>query len=134
MTKYGCVTNAVVYQTLLHALCKFDRVAEGLKLFEEMILMGCMPDVETFNDVIHGLCRVKRIREAAKLVDRMLLRGFNPNALTYGVLIHGLCRTGQVEEAKAFLSKVPEPNSFVFNMLISVERVKLKKLRAVRRR
>ncbi|GLT50777.1 hypothetical protein SLA2020_242390 [Shorea laevis] len=58
MTKHGCVPNAVIYQTLKHALANSNRVNDAMKLLEEMLLMGCIPDAQTFNDVIHGLCKL----------------------------------------------------------------------------
>lgn len=43
-TKYGCVSNLMVYQTLIDALWKCNRINEALKLLEEMtFLMECTP-------------------------------------------------------------------------------------------
>lgn len=53
------------------------------------------------------------------VLDRMLLRGFSTDALTYGYLIHGLCRMGQVDEARALLNKIANPNTVLYNTLIS---------------
>lgn len=42
-TKYGCVSNLMVYQTLIDALLKCNRINEALKLLEKMFLMECTP-------------------------------------------------------------------------------------------
>ncbi|CAN4076261.1 unnamed protein product [Withania somnifera] len=109
MTKHGCVPNSVIYQILIRALPKSNRI----------FLMGCIPDINTSNEIIHGLCRANRIHEAAKLIDRMLLRGFTPDTITYGFSMHAFCQTGRVDEARVLLNKASEQNNVLFNTLMN---------------
>ncbi|XP_022024752.1 pentatricopeptide repeat-containing protein At5g64320, mitochondrial [Helianthus annuus] len=115
MLPRGVAPDVFSFSIMMKGLCNVNEVDAACGLLRGMTKYGCVPNAVVYQTLLHTLCKFDRVDEGLKLFDRMLLRGFNPNALTYGVLIHGSCRTGQVEEAKALLSKVPEPNSFMFS-------------------
>lgn len=99
ITKHGCVSNSMVYRTLIHVGSKCNRVS--------IESIG-----RNIYDGLHAWCRdfqwyyplSLRVQEATKLIDRMLLCGFNSNLVTYEVQIHGLSRTRLVNK------NVPNPN------------------------
>ncbi|CAD6226487.1 unnamed protein product [Miscanthus lutarioriparius] len=106
MARHGCVPDAVLYQTVIHAL-----VAQGGSPRPRRSSTRCC-------SAVLGLCGLGRVREAARLVDRMMMQGCTPSAVTYGFLLRGLCRTRQVDEACAMLGRLPEVNVVILNTVI----------------
>lgn len=80
--------DTAIYNVLLAALYRHNRVEEAIKVFDYM-KMCKMLDGESFSHMITGLCHVKELRKAMKLHDEMLDLGLKPDQRTYKRLISG---------------------------------------------
>ncbi|KMZ58476.1 hypothetical protein ZOSMA_76G00320 [Zostera marina] len=81
--KQGCTPNTKTYSTLMHGLCKQNRVAEAIELCHEMEEKDVCTDTITFNILISGLCERGRIHEGMEFMDKMKLSRCYPNSATY---------------------------------------------------
>ncbi|KAK1322560.1 Pentatricopeptide repeat-containing protein [Acorus calamus] len=89
------------YTTLIAALCKKRRTADGERLFERALSIGLVPTKQTFTALISGHCRDGNASSALKVFERMTSEhGCAPDSVTYGALISGLCKELRLEEAK----------------------------------
>ncbi|XP_058095308.1 pentatricopeptide repeat-containing protein At3g14580, mitochondrial isoform X2 [Magnolia sinica] len=102
----GCKPNTKTYSTLMHSLCKHDRVSEAFELLERMEKKGCHPDTITFNILISGLCKQRKVAEGLELLHKMKLKGCKPNSGSYQTLLYGLLSSGDFVKAKHFVSQM----------------------------
>ncbi|KAH6804191.1 hypothetical protein C2S51_032438 [Perilla frutescens var. frutescens] len=92
MKNHGVKVNVVVYNTLIHALCKNGKVGRARSLMNEMDKFS---DV-SFNILISAYWKVKA---GCGFLRQMEMEGCLPNTETYNVLIEGLCESGMLDLA-----------------------------------
>ncbi|KAK8532218.1 hypothetical protein V6N13_131553 [Hibiscus sabdariffa] len=121
--------NAVVYNTLIHALCKNGKVGRARSLMNELD----DPSVVTFNILISAYCKEENLVQALVLLEKSFAMGFVPDKVTLTKVLKILCDVGRVAEAFEVLEKVEskggEADVVAYNILIkgycSIGKVKL---------
>ncbi|KAK8541818.1 hypothetical protein V6N12_014441 [Hibiscus sabdariffa] len=121
--------NAVVYNTLIHALCKNGKVGRARSLMNELD----DPSVVTFNILISAYCKEENLVQALVLLEKCFAMGFVPDVVTLTKVLKILCDVGRVAEAYEVLEKVESKGGVAdvvaYNTLIkgycSIGKVKL---------
>ncbi|XP_010028839.2 pentatricopeptide repeat-containing protein At2g17140 [Eucalyptus grandis] len=113
----------LVYNLLIRACLRENRVDDVLWLYRDMVVAGLSPETYTFNLLIDVLCEAGRLSDARNLFEKMPKRGCMPNEYSFGILVRGYCRarlTGQgLELLNEMKSSGIAPNNVVYNTLIS---------------
>ncbi|KAI3409632.1 uncharacterized protein J3R85_019112, partial [Psidium guajava] len=94
--------NTVIYNTLLHALCRNSKVGRARSLMNEME----EPNDVTFNILISGYCNEEKLVQALVLLEKSLRLGFIPDVVTVTKVLQLLCSLGRVMEAVDVLERV----------------------------
>jgi pentatricopeptide repeat protein len=71
MKDNGIRPNIVTFNSLIHALCKADKVDIAWTFLEKMVSAGCTPDTYTYSLFIESLCK-KGSRGGLSFIDDML--------------------------------------------------------------
>ncbi|XP_059644645.1 pentatricopeptide repeat-containing protein At2g17525, mitochondrial [Cornus florida] len=102
MKTRGLRPNTVIYNTLLHALCKNGKVGRARSLMNEMV----EPNEVTFNVLISAYCREENLIQALVLLEKCFNLGFVPDVVTVTKVVEILCNEGRVTEAVEVLERV----------------------------
>ncbi|KAF7130186.1 hypothetical protein RHSIM_Rhsim10G0193900 [Rhododendron simsii] len=91
MKSRGLIPNTVIYNALLHALCKNGKgnVVQALVMLEKSFGNGCVPDVVTVTKVIGILCNEGRVTEAVEILERVKSNGGSVDVEAYNTVIKG---------------------------------------------
>ncbi|MED6143481.1 hypothetical protein PIB30_006741 [Stylosanthes scabra] len=112
----GVTPNTVIYNTLLHALCKNGKVGRARSLMNEMM----EPNDVTFNILISGYCKEENLVQALVMLEKSFAMGFIPDIVT---ATKGFCGVGKVKVGIHFLKQMESrgclPNVDTYNILIS---------------
>lgn len=120
MKNKGVTPNAVVYNTLLHALCKNGKLGIGRarSLMNEMV----EPNSVTFNILITAYCNTANLIQALVMLEKSFDLGFVPDAITITKVIKVLCDNDRAMEAVEVLERVEkkggEIDVVMYNTLI----------------
>ncbi|KAJ0593915.1 putative tetratricopeptide-like helical domain superfamily [Helianthus annuus] len=131
MKNKGVTPNTVIYNTLLHALCKTGKLGIGRarSLMNEMV----EPNDVTFNILITAYCKAENIVQALVMLEKSFDLGFVPDVITLTKVIKVLCDKDRAMEAVEVLERVEkkggEIDVVVYNTLIKGF-CKLKKVKA----
>ncbi|KAI3756128.1 hypothetical protein L1987_55942 [Smallanthus sonchifolius] len=131
MKNKGVTPNAVVYNTLLHALCKNGKLGVGRarSLMNEMV----DPNSVTFNILITAYCKLENVIQALVMLEKSFDLGFVPDVITVTKVIKVLCDRDRAMEAVEVIERVEtrggEVDVVVYNTLIK-GLCKLKKAKA----
>ncbi|KAK7307427.1 hypothetical protein VNO77_40479 [Canavalia gladiata] len=98
----GVTPNTVVYNTLLHALCRNGKVGRARSLMNEME----EPNDVTFNILISGYCKEENSVQALVLLEKSFSMGFVPDVVSVTKVLEILCNAGRVTEAAEVLERV----------------------------
>lgn len=88
--------NFVIYNTVIHGLCKDGLVNKAQKLCSEMIQRGIFPDVVTFSSLIYGFCHAGQWKDV-----RLLLNEKSLDVCSFNIIMDALCKQGLLLEAHA---------------------------------
>lgn len=99
---HGVAPNAVIYNTLIHALCRNGQVGRARSLMSEMT----EPNAVTFNILISGYCGEDDFVQALVLLDDCLNLGLIPDLVTVTKVLEVLCNADRVSEAVQVLERV----------------------------
>nr|XP_011469344.1 PREDICTED: pentatricopeptide repeat-containing protein At2g17525, mitochondrial isoform X2 [Fragaria vesca subsp. vesca] len=114
----GVAPNTVVYNTLLHALCRNGKVGRARSLMNEME----DPNDVTFNILISGYCGEENLVQAVVMLDKCFGLGYVPDVVTITKVLELLCNDGRVMEAVKVLERVESNGGLVdvvaYNTLI----------------
>ncbi|KAF3440254.1 hypothetical protein FNV43_RR18538 [Rhamnella rubrinervis] len=102
MKSRGITPNTVIYNTLLHALCRNGKVGRARTLMNEMV----EPNDVTFNVLISGYCAEEKLVQALVLLEKCFTLGFVPDVVTVTKVLEVLCNAGRVAEAVEILERV----------------------------
>ncbi|GMY18500.1 pentatricopeptide repeat-containing protein At2g17525, mitochondrial-like [Fagus crenata] len=112
------IPNTVIYNTLLHALCKNGKIGRARSLMNEME----EPNAVTFNILISGYCKEENLVQALVLLEKCFNLGFVPDVVTVTKVLEVLCNVGRVTEAVDILERLESKGSVVdvvaYNTLI----------------
>ncbi|PSS29974.1 Pentatricopeptide repeat-containing protein [Actinidia chinensis var. chinensis] len=118
MKNHGLTPNTVIYNTLLHGLCKNGKVGRARSLMNEV----AAPNEVTFNILISAYCREENLVQALVMLEKSFGYGFVPDLVTVTKVIEILCNVGRVSEAVEVLERVESKGGNVdvvaYNILI----------------
>ncbi|KAF5175643.1 Pentatricopeptide repeat-containing protein [Thalictrum thalictroides] len=107
--------------TLMDGLCKNERFAEAIELYDLLEKNGLKPDIVVYNIIINGLCKTGQLFEAKELLYSLSTKDLQPDTRTYNVMINGYCKEGMLHNAEALFHVMVEkslvPDDFTFNIL-----------------
>ncbi|XP_061996009.1 pentatricopeptide repeat-containing protein At2g17525, mitochondrial [Rosa rugosa] len=114
----GVAPNTVVYNTLLHALCRNGKVGRARSLMNEME----HPNDVTFNILISGYCGEENLVQALVMLEKCFGLGYVPDVVTTTKVLEILCNDGRVTEAVRVIERVESNGGLVdvvaYNTLI----------------
>ncbi|CDP01779.1 unnamed protein product [Coffea canephora] len=102
MKTRGIRPNVVVYNTLIHALCKNGKVGRARSLMSDME----MPNDVTFNTLISAYCREENLVQALVVLEKSFSSGFVPDVVTVTKVVETLCNAGRAFDAVEILERV----------------------------
>ncbi|XP_057491134.1 pentatricopeptide repeat-containing protein At2g17525, mitochondrial [Actinidia eriantha] len=118
MKNHGLTPNTVIYNTLLHGLCKNGKVGRARSLMNEV----AAPNEVTFNILISAYCREENLVQALVMLEKSFHYGFVPDVVTVTKVIEILCNVGRISEAVEVLERVESKGGSVdvvaYNILI----------------
>ncbi|XP_062102795.1 pentatricopeptide repeat-containing protein At2g17525, mitochondrial [Humulus lupulus] len=95
----GVIPNAIIYNTLLHALCKNGKVGRARSLMNDME----KPSDVTFNVLICAYCAEDNLVQALVLLHKCYSSGLVPDIVPVTKVLELLCRSGRTSEAVEIL-------------------------------
>ncbi|XP_045813643.1 pentatricopeptide repeat-containing protein At2g17525, mitochondrial [Trifolium pratense] len=98
----GVTPNTVIYNTLLHALCRNGKVGRARSLMNEMV----DPNDVTFNILISAYCKEDNLVQALVLLEKCFDMGLVPDVVTITKVVEMLCNAGRVTDAAEVLERV----------------------------
>ncbi|KMT15671.1 hypothetical protein BVRB_3g056590 isoform A [Beta vulgaris subsp. vulgaris] len=114
----GFTPNTVIYNTLLHALCRNGKVGRARSLLSEMV----QPNDVTYNLMISAYCKEQNLVQALVLLEKNLALGYVPDVVTTTKVMELLCNVGRANEAAEVLERVESNGGIVdvvgYNTLI----------------
>nr|XP_043621044.1 pentatricopeptide repeat-containing protein At2g17525, mitochondrial [Erigeron canadensis] len=132
--KKGMTPNTVIYNTLLHALCKNGKLGLGRarSLMNEIV----DPNSVTFNILITAYCKQDNLVQALVMLEKCFRVGFVPDVITVTKVMEILCNKDRPMEAHAVLQRMEKNGGKIdvvaYNTLIK-GLCKMKKPKAARR-
>ncbi|XAR69606.1 hypothetical protein NMG60_11001260 [Bertholletia excelsa] len=120
MKSRGLTPNTVIYNTLLHGLCKNGKggLGRARSLMSEML----QPNEVTFNILISAYCREENLVQSLVMLEKCFSKGFVPDVVTVTKVIEILCNKGRVSEAVEVLERLESQGGtldvVVYNTLI----------------
>lgn len=102
MKSRGKTPNTVIYNTMIHALCKNGKVGRARSLMNELV----EPSDVTFNVLISAYCQEENLVQALVLLEKSFSTGFVPDIVTTTKVLGILCKEGRVTEAVEVLERV----------------------------
>uniref|UniRef100_A0A0A0KMI5 Pentacotripeptide-repeat region of PRORP domain-containing protein n=2 Tax=Cucumis sativus TaxID=3659 RepID=A0A0A0KMI5_CUCSA len=104
MVQLGCERDQLLYNNLIDALCKSDRLKESYKLLRDMEQSRLQPTHFTYNSIFGCLCRREDTVGAIELLREMRGHGHEPWIKHSTLLVKQLCKNGRAIEASNFLA------------------------------
>ncbi|XP_071731150.1 pentatricopeptide repeat-containing protein At2g17525, mitochondrial [Rutidosis leptorrhynchoides] len=100
----GVTPNTVIYNTLIHALCKNGKLGIGRarSLMNEMV----DPNNVTFNILITAYCKEDNLIQALVMLEKSFNLGFVPDVITITKVVEILCSKDRAMEAVEVLERV----------------------------
>ncbi|XP_020584489.1 pentatricopeptide repeat-containing protein At2g17525, mitochondrial isoform X2 [Phalaenopsis equestris] len=118
MKKTGLKPNPVIYNTLIHALCRNGKVGRARSLMAEMD----NPSDVTFSILISAYCREGSLVQALVMLEKSFDFGFVPDAITVTKIVELLCGHDRAMEAMEIFERVEKRGGVVdivaYNTLI----------------
>ncbi|XP_078442414.1 pentatricopeptide repeat (PPR) superfamily protein [Wolffia australiana] len=110
--------NPVIYNTLIHALCRNGKLGRARSL---MSVMNCANDV-TFNIMISAYCAEKNYLQGMVMLEKCFDLGFVPDVVAVTKLVNTLCKECRFKEAMEIMIRVEKRGGVVdvvsYNTLI----------------
>ncbi|KAK1361597.1 Pentatricopeptide repeat-containing protein, mitochondrial [Heracleum sosnowskyi] len=114
----GVIPNAVIYNTLIHALCRNGKVGRARSLMSEMR----EPSEVTFNILISAYCGEDNLVQALVMLEKCFKLGLVPDVITLTKVVEILCNKGRALEAVEVVETVERKGGIVdvvaYNTLI----------------
>ena len=83
--------DAMVYTTLVTALCKVRRVEKGYELFREMKEKRCLIDRTIYGSLVEAFVAGGKVGFACGLLKDLVDFGYKADLGIYNSIIEGLC-------------------------------------------
>ncbi|KAJ8558226.1 hypothetical protein K7X08_004992 [Anisodus acutangulus] len=111
----GITPNTVIYNTLIHALCKNGKVGRARSLMRELV----EPSDVTFNILISAYCREGSLVQALVMLEKSFSKGYIPDVITVTKVVELLCNHGRASEAVDVLERGGVVDVVAYNTLIN---------------
>ncbi|CAO2831200.1 unnamed protein product [Amaranthus hypochondriacus] len=108
MDKFCCQKDTLLYNNLIDALSKADRILDSLHLLGEMKQSGIKLTHFTYNSIYGYFCKKGDVVGATTIVKEMCLRQHEPWIKNSTTLVKQLCTRGRAVEACNFLANMVE--------------------------
>ncbi|KAL5572948.1 hypothetical protein UlMin_022545 [Ulmus minor] len=95
--------NTVIYNMLIDALCKKNKVELALSLMDDMKVREVKPNTTTYNAMFKGLRANDLLNKAFYFMDRMVEQACNPDYITMDILTEWLSAVGETEKLRKFV-------------------------------
>ncbi|CAL9022196.1 unnamed protein product [Prunus brigantina] len=122
MERNGCLPNVVIYNTLIDAYCKLNKIDQAFELLRLMALKGLELNLISYNVVLNGLRREGRMNETSQhlvLQEEMRRNRLSPNVFN---VINAVCKAKNLNRAMEFFDQMRvrglRPNERTYTMLI----------------
>ncbi|KAM7489500.1 hypothetical protein LguiB_026984 [Lonicera macranthoides] len=102
MKNRGVTPNTVIYNTLIHALCKNGKVGRARSLMNEIV----QPNEVTFNVMVSAYCREENLVLALVMLEKSFNLGFVPDVVILTKVVEILCKEGRAMEVVEILARV----------------------------
>ncbi|XP_038972426.1 pentatricopeptide repeat-containing protein At2g17525, mitochondrial [Phoenix dactylifera] len=109
MKDSGLTPNPVIYNTLIHALCRNGKVGTARSLMREMNT----PSDITFNILISAFCGDGSVVQALVMLEKCFDLGFVPDAISVTKIVELLCNHSRAMEAVELLERVENKGGVV---------------------
>uniref|UniRef100_M1AVN4 Pentatricopeptide repeat-containing protein, mitochondrial n=1 Tax=Solanum tuberosum TaxID=4113 RepID=M1AVN4_SOLTU len=120
MKTRGITPNTVIYNTLIHALCKNGKIGRARSLMRDLV----EPSDVTFNILLSAYCGEGSLVQALVMLEKSFNKGYIPDVITVIKVVGLLCNNGRVSEAVELLERIEERGGIVdvvaYNTLIIV--------------
>ncbi|GAB2268507.1 hypothetical protein Dimus_003464 [Dionaea muscipula] len=103
MKSRGVRPNTVIYNTLLHALCKNGKVGRARSLMNNEM---SEPNDITYNLLISAYCKEENLVQAQVLLEKSFSSGFIPDLVVVTKVLQLMCNVGRLNEATEVLERV----------------------------
>ncbi|KAG9442564.1 hypothetical protein H6P81_018418 [Aristolochia fimbriata] len=113
MKSRGLKPNTVIYNTLLHALCRLSKVGRARSLMREMV----EPNDVTFNIMISAYCKEGNLVLALVMLEKCFKLGLVPDIITVTKVLDALCHEGRVMEAVELMETVEKKKGSVADVV-----------------
>lgn len=114
----GVIPNTVIYNTLIHALCRNGKVGRARSLMSEMR----EPSEVTFNIMISAYCGEDNLVQALVMLEKCFSLGPVPDIITLTKVVEVLCSKGRALEAVEVVEMVERKGGIIdvvaYNTLI----------------
>ncbi|KAJ8900795.1 hypothetical protein NDN08_000095 [Rhodosorus marinus] len=108
----GLIFNRVVYNALIDANVKSNRMDRALEVMEEMRICGLGPNATSYANVMLGYAVFGDIKVVQHLLDEMTSRdSVQPNISNYNALALAHVRRGEFEEAREVIENLKMPGN-----------------------
>ncbi|KAG0491708.1 hypothetical protein HPP92_005106 [Vanilla planifolia] len=101
--------NPVIYNTLIHALCRNGNVGKARSVMAEME----HPSEVTFNILISAYCKEGNLVQALVMLEKSFDFGFVPDPITVTKIVEALCSNDRAMEAVEILERVEKKGGIV---------------------
>ncbi|KAG9448255.1 hypothetical protein H6P81_014383 [Aristolochia fimbriata] len=123
-----CKTDAIVYNSVLEALVKNEKLEQGMQLFDRMKNIHDPPrrltvNLGSFNIMVDMYCSKGRFPEAMEVFRKMDEKKCFPDTLSYNNLIEQLLGAGMMGEAEEIYAEMggenkAKPDEFTYVLFI----------------
>uniref|UniRef100_M1AVN3 Pentatricopeptide repeat-containing protein, mitochondrial n=1 Tax=Solanum tuberosum TaxID=4113 RepID=M1AVN3_SOLTU len=104
MKTRGITPNTVIYNTLIHALCKNGKIGRARSLMRDLV----EPSDVTFNILLSAYCGEGSLVQALVMLEKSFNKGYIPDVITVIKVVGLLCNNGRVSEAVELLERIEE--------------------------
>lgn len=102
MKTRGIKPNTVIYNTLIHALCKNGKVGRARSLMNEVK----DPNDVTFNILISAYCHEQNLVQALVILEKSFNNGFVPDMVSVTKVLDLMCNESRASDAFELLERV----------------------------
>ncbi|KAF5204486.1 Pentatricopeptide repeat-containing protein [Thalictrum thalictroides] len=106
----------------MDGLCKNDRFAEAIELYNLLEKNGLEANIVIYNIILDGMCKTRKLFEAKELFYNLSTKDLQPDTRTYNIMIKGHCKEGMLGDAQELFHEMEDknvaPDDFTFNILV----------------
>ncbi|KAF5185073.1 Pentatricopeptide repeat-containing protein [Thalictrum thalictroides] len=118
----GISANGQIYNMLVDAFCKANKISGTFWMFNKMKQAGFSPTLVTYNSLINGLCEEGSVSKDEELAQALPSKGLNLDVITYNSIISGISEKGDILKVKELYQEMLMKNlsldRVIYNALV----------------